>query len=158
MLYADLRRLRLSFRPVSMQGDRFLAEIWPAAGPKIQLASSSWKSIVEQERLDRPYAAFITELHWRLAAAGSAARFETGSPPLLYWPGFVLFAATSLALTGLIVRALQIAAWSGAAFIVAFLALFLWRAGTFFRRNRPGSYRPDELPVDLLPRTPDDEV
>src|SRR5215470_17360393 len=55
--YGDIRRLRLSFRPVTMQSQRFLTEIWPAYGPKIQLASCSWKSMVEQERRDAPYAA-----------------------------------------------------------------------------------------------------
>src|SRR6266540_2397550 len=76
--YDRVRRLRLSFRPVTMQPHRFLAEIWPTAGPKLQVASTSWRSVVEQERLDAAYGAFIRELHRRLAAAGTQASFETG--------------------------------------------------------------------------------
>src|SRR4029077_12246713 len=34
LAYTDIRRLRLSFRPVSMQSRRFLAEIWPSQGAK----------------------------------------------------------------------------------------------------------------------------
>lgn len=150
--YDDVRRVRLSFRPVTLQNQRFLAEVWPKRGPKLEIASSSWKSIVEQERLDAAYRRFIAALHARLAAAGSCAAFETGSPPLLYWPGVVIFAGTALALAGLAVRALQVGAMAGALFVGGFLALFLWQAGTFFRRNRPGRYRADQLPPELLPR------
>jgi hypothetical protein len=71
---------------------------------------------------------------------------------LLYWPGAVVFIGASLALVALIVRALQEAAWSGAAFIAAFLALFLWQAGVFFHRNRPGRFDPAAVPPQVLPR------
>jgi len=149
--YKDIRRLRLSFRPVTMQSQRFLTEIWPMQGPKIVLASCSWRSMFEQERRDAPYAAFVTELHRRLAAAQSSARFDAGSPPLLYWPAVTLFAGVSLSIAALLVRALQLGSLGGAAFIAAFLALFLWQAGTFFRRNKPRAYTPDSPPHDLVP-------
>jgi hypothetical protein len=61
------------------------------------------------------------------------------------------FAAVALGLAVLIVRALQADAIAGALFIAAFLALFLWQGGHFFRRNRPGLYRPDAPPRDLMP-------
>ena len=149
--YDGIRRIRLSFRPATMQNHRFLAEVWPADGPKLQIASTSWRSIMEQERLDAAYTAFLTELHRRVGAAGGAPLLQTGSPALLYWPGVVIFAGVLLALAGLIVRALQSQAWSGGAFVAAFLALFLWQAGGFFRRNRPGTYRADAVPAQVLP-------
>jgi hypothetical protein len=150
--YDHVARVRLSFRPVTMQTYRFLAEIWPAVGPKLQIASTSWRSIMEQERKDAAYAAFLVELHRRIAAAGARARFTTGSPAILYWPGLIVFAAASLAMAALTVRAIQIEAWEGAAVVGGLLALFLWQVGGFFRRNRPGTYRPDALPPDLIPR------
>ncbi len=150
--YDDIRRVRLSFRPVTLQNQRFLAEVWPKRGPKLEIASSSWKSIVEQERLDAAYRRFIAALHQRLAASGSNAAFETGSPPLLYWPGLAIFAGTALGLAALAVRALQVGTLVAAVFIGGFLALFLWQAGTFFRRNRPGRYGADQLPPELFPK------
>jgi hypothetical protein len=149
--YDGIRRIRLSFRPATMQNHRFLAEIWPANGPKLKIASTSWRSMMEQERLDAAYTAFLTELNRRVGAAGGRPLLQTGSPPLLYWPGVLLFIGVSLALAALIVRALQSQAWSGAAFVAAFLALFLWQAGSFFRRNRPGIYRADAVPAQVLP-------
>jgi hypothetical protein len=150
--YDRVARVRLSFRPVTMQTYRFLAEIWPADGPKLQIASSSWHSIIEQQRKDAAYAAFVAELHRRLSAAGGRVSYVAGSPPLLYWTGLAIFAAASLALAALTVRAARIEAWSAAALVGGFLVLFLWQVGGFFRRNRPGTYRPDALPPDLIPR------
>jgi hypothetical protein len=150
--YDRIRRIRLSFRPMTMQNYRFLTEVWTANGPKLPIASTSWKSIFEHERLDPAYRAFVMELSRRAGAAGGKTSFDTGSPALLYWAGVVVFVGASLALAALIVRALQEAAWSGAAFIAAFLALFLWHAGTFFHRNRPGTFDPAAVPPQVLPR------
>lgn len=149
--YRAIRRVRLSFKPASMQSRRFLAEIWADDAPKLQLVSSTWKSMMEQVRQDRDYSGFLKELHRRIEAAGAGTRFERGSPPLLYWPGLALFIAVALSLAALAVRGLQSGTMAGAAFVAAFLALFLWQGGNFFRFNKPGLYRPDELPADLAP-------
>ena len=150
--FRTVRRLRMSYRPVSMQTHRFMTELWADGAPKLEILSSSWKSMVEQERLDKPYAAFIAELHRRIALAAAPARFEQGSNPLLYWPGLLIFVGVALGLAFLIMRALQVDAKGGAALIGGFLALFLWQGGNFFRRNRPGFYRPEALPAELMPK------
>jgi hypothetical protein len=150
--YDRIRRIRLGFRPQTMQNHRFLAEVWTVDGPKLQIASTSWKSLVEQERFDEGYRAFVTELCRRTGAAGGQTLFQTGSPVVLYWLGVIVFVGASLALAGLVIRALQQAAWGGAAFIAGFLAFFLWQAGAFFRRNRPGVFRSDAVPDAVLPR------
>ncbi len=148
----DVRMVRLSFKPASMQPYRFVTELWAEGAPRLDIVSSSWKSMVEQERLDARYVAFISELHRRLIRAGSRAQFVQGKPSLLYWPGLALFVVVSLLLAALVPRALQADSIGATLIILAFLALFLWQGGNFFRRNRPGSYRPDDLPELLLPR------
>jgi hypothetical protein len=149
--YGSISRVRLSFRPVTMQTRRFLTEIWPGRGPRLSIASTSWRSLVEQVAQDEAYGAFIRELHRRIAAAGAQTSFETGSPAILYWPGLVVFVGVGLALSALTVRALQVGEFAGAALVGGFLALFVWQSGTYFQRNRPGHYRPDALPKDLVP-------
>jgi hypothetical protein len=62
-----------------------------------------------------------------------------------------MFVGVCLALAALTARALQIGATAGAAVVGGFLALFLWQVGTFFRRNRPGTYRADAIPAEVLP-------
>ena len=149
--YGRITRVRLSFRPVTMQTRRFVTEIWWADGPRLVIASSSWRSLVEQEAQDRPYGAFVRALHRRLAAAGTTAAFETGSPAVLYWPGLAMFVGVAVALAAITARAMQTEAYAGAALVGGLLALFLWQSGMYFRRNRPGRYHPDELPKELVP-------
>ena len=150
--YDRIRRVRLSYRPVTMQSQRFVAEVWSDDAPKISIASSSWRNIVELARQDAAYNAFIAELHRRLAAAGSAAAFTSGLPLPVYAFGLIVFVAAGLAFAVLTVRALQAGEWAAAAIVGGFFLLFLWQVGVYFRRNRPGSYRPEALPADALPR------
>jgi hypothetical protein len=151
--FRNIRRVRLSFKPVSMQTQRYLTEIWADGAPKLEIVSSSWKSVMEQERRDGPYSAFVAELHARILKSGAAVRFEQGGNVITYWPGLVVFCGVALGLAWLIVRALEAGTTAAAAFIGAFLLLFLWQGGNFFRRNKPGVYSPDAPPSELLPKS-----
>ena len=150
--YRDVRRVRLSYRPATMQSRRFLTEIWAPGNPKIQIASTSWRNFMEQERLDSGYTAFISELHRRLVAAGTAAQFSTGMPVISYWIGAVVFGVAALTLAVLTWRALRAGEWAGAAIIGILCAVFAAQVGNYFWRNRPGPYRPDAVPPTVLPR------
>lgn len=149
--YDRITRIRLSFRPVTMQTRRFVTEIWWPGAPRLSIASTSWRSLVEQAAQDHDYGAFVRELNARVAAAGGATSFETGVPPFLYWPGVVVFVGVAAGLAVLTLRALALGAYSGAALVAAFLALFVWQSGGYFKRNRPGRYRPDAPPKELVP-------
>jgi hypothetical protein len=150
--YDRVTRVRMSFRPSTMQSQRFLTEIWSAGNPKLRIYSASWRSVLGQERLDAAYAGFVTELHRRLAAAGTTALFRAGMPLLPYWIGAVVFSAVMVAMTVMTVQALQSGQWTGAAIIGLFFLVFAVQVGMYFRRNWPSRYRPDALPAYILPR------
>jgi len=150
--YGRIRRMRLSFRPMTMQPYRFLAEVWPADAPKLQIASTSWKSVFEQQRLDGEYGTFVIELNRRVAGARGNTIFVTGSPVFIYWPGAAVFVGAAFGVAALGVRALQSGAFAAAGFIAAFFALFIWQAGNFFLRNRPAAYDPHAVPQRVLPK------
>ncbi len=149
--YQDIRRIRLSYRPATMQQYRFLTEIWSAKTPKLSIASSSWRSMTEQERLDDRYTAFICALHAHIADAAAQPKLDAGSPAFLYWPGIVIFVALAIGLVALIVQALQQAQLSATLFLAGFFGLLLWQLGGFFRRNRPRPYQLTDIPTDILP-------
>src|SRR4051794_15439357 len=69
--YGRIARIRLSYRPVTMAPRRFVTEIWPLEGARLSIASTTWRSMVEQERQDHAYGAFIRELNRRTALAGA---------------------------------------------------------------------------------------
>ncbi len=150
--YEAVRAVRLSYRPVTMQSQRFIAELWSPGSPKIQIVSVSWRSIIEQQRLDAAYADFITELHRRLAAAGAPARYSTGLPFATYWVGVVVFGAVLVATGSLLVRAMNFDQWAPMVVVGIFFLVFAYQLGTYFYRNRPGRYRPEVMPADVLPK------
>ena len=113
-----------------------------------QLLAASW----QQARQDGDYAAFVGELHRRLDAAGAAARFESGMHPVVYWPGAAIMAAIGGGLLFFLAKVIMNRDFTGALVVIGVMALFAWQVGTIFYRNRPRSYRPDDLPRAVMPK------
>jgi hypothetical protein len=151
--YDRIARVRVSFRPQAMQTRRFMTEIWPQGGPRLLVASTSQRGLFEHGAQHEAYGVFVRALHRRLADAGAAASFERGTHPLLYWPGVAVFVAMAVMLVYLTVRAVQSGVASAALVVLLFLGVLLWQSGLYFLRNRPGRYRPDAPPADLVPGT-----
>jgi hypothetical protein len=149
--YAAIGSIRLSYRPVSMQSRRFRADIGGEGRGRIVLLSTTWQTAALMAPQDQDYRAFITELHRRMAAAGSAAKLTAGLKPRLYIAAMILLAFVALAMAALFVRAVLTGEWAGVLFLVGFAALFGWQIGGFVRRNRPRAYTFDRLPTALLP-------
>ena len=150
--YGRILAIRLSYRPVTMQSQRFVTEIWSSDNPKIQIVSSSWRSMVEQERLDAGYSAFVGELHRRLIAAGHAPRLSAGLPMATYCVGIAVFSAVLFATGMMLVRALQHSQWAASGVVAIFFAVFSYQLGNYFYRNRPVRYRPDAIPSGVMPK------
>jgi hypothetical protein len=149
--YADITAIRLSYRPVWMQSRRFRADIEGVHAQTITVFSTSWQTAALMTPQDRDYRAFITQLHERLATAGSKAALIGGIGPKTYAAGVVLLALVAIAIAGLLIRAIATGEFAGALFLVGFAALLGWQIGGFLRRNRPRSYAFPDLPEALLP-------
>jgi hypothetical protein len=149
--YAEIAAIRLSYRPISMQPRRFRADIEHSSGARLALFSTSWTTVTLMKPQDSDYRAFMTQLHRRLAEAGSKAELIGGLRPGLYQAGMAMLAVVAVSMTGLLLRALTTGEWAGALFLVGFAVLFGWQIGGFVRRNRPRRYGFDALPDELLP-------
>ena len=149
--YADIAAIRLSFRPVSMQAHRFRSDIRHVDGGRITILSTSWQTAALMVPQDKNYHLFIRSLHARMKEAGSRALLTGGLSRRMYIAALALVALLALAMGGLLIRAIAMQAFAGAAFILGFAALFAWQVGGFIRRNRPLVYSFDSLPENLLP-------
>jgi hypothetical protein len=149
--YADIATVRLSYRPVSMQSRRFRADIGNADGARIVILSTSWQTAALMAPQDRDYRAFMTQLHARMASAGSRAVLVGGLGPRVYAAAIICLTLVGFAMAGLFVRSIATGEWAGALFFIGFAALFAWQVGGFVRRNRPLAYGFDHLPEALLP-------
>ncbi len=85
--YTGISAIRLSYRPVSMQSRRFRADIENADGGRIAILSTTWQTAALMAPQDRDYRAFITQLHARMARAGSRAALVGGLGPRIYAAG-----------------------------------------------------------------------
>jgi hypothetical protein len=149
--YADIAAIRLSYRPVSMQSRRFRADIDHIDGGRMRILSTTWQTAALMAPQDNSYRAFITQLHGRMAQAGSEAALIGGLRPHVYAAAIVLLVLVAIAIAGLLVRAIATGEWAGGSFLIGFAALFTWQIGGFVRRNRPRAYTFDHLPQTLLP-------
>jgi hypothetical protein len=149
--YTGISVIRLSFRPISMQSRRFRADIENADGGRVAILSTTWQTVSLMAAQDRDYSAFMTQLHARMARAGSRAALIGGLTPRIYAAAIALLALVGTAMAGLLVRAIATDEFAGALFLVGFAALFTWQIGGFVRRNRPRLYTFDDLPAALLP-------
>lgn len=149
--YTDIASINLSFRPSSMQSSRFRADIRHVGGGHIKIMSTNWQTVSLMVPQDQGYRGFMTELHRRMAAAGSRARLTGGLSTIRYGAAVTLVAMLAVAMIGLLVRALAVGEWAGVLFLLAFAVLFNWQIGGFIRRNRPITYSFDQLPNALLP-------
>lgn len=149
--YADIGMVRLSYRPVSMQAHRFRADIENQDGARLSILSTSWQTASLVTPQDRDYRAFITELHARLAKAGSRVRLRGGLGPRVYAAAIFCVTLVAIAMAGLLLLSITSYQWAGALFLIGFAALFAWQVGGFVTRNRPLVYGFDDLPKALLP-------
>ena len=149
--YTDIAQVRLSFRPMSMQARRFRADIKSTGGRRISILSTTWQTASLMSPQDHGYRTFITELHRRMAAAGSKAALIGGIGPAAYAAAVTMVALLAIAMVGLLVRALVTFEFTGALFLVGMAVWFVWTIGGFIKRNRPRSYSFDQLPDALLP-------
>ena len=149
--YGDISAVRLSYRPVSMQAQRFRADISHTGGGRLAVISTSWQTAALMAPQDSEYRAFILALHARMAGAGAKALLSGGLSPALYAIGLILVALLAAGMATIFVRALLTGEFGGALFLVGFAALFGWHVGGFIRRNRPLTYSFDQIPKALLP-------
>jgi hypothetical protein len=149
--YAEIAAIRLSYRPVSMQARRFRADISHINGGRLAVLSTSWQTAALMAPQDQDYRVFISELHERMARAGSKAVLTGGLGPRTYAAALAMLALVAIGMVGLFVRAIATGAFAGALFLVGFAALFAWQVGGFIRRNRPLVYTFGHIPEALLP-------
>jgi len=149
--YDEISAIRLSFRPVSMQQHRFRADISRVGGGRIASLSTSWQTAALMAPQDNGFRDFLIELHARMAKAGSRAELTAGLGRKTYAAVLAFLAVLTVAMAGLLIRALLIGEFAGVLFILGFAALFVWQVGGFVRRNQPQSYSFDRVPKALLP-------
>lgn len=149
--YPMIAAIRLGYRPSNLGSSRFIAEIRPRSGAKIEIASASYKSPVAMEDQGPAYRAFILELHKRVAESGGDCRFEAGFAMWRWWPMVAISAAAAIAIVYLAIQTIAAGNMNPVLLVVGFAALFAWQMWPLINRNRPERYDPRHIPERVLP-------
>lgn len=149
--YPMIRHIRLGYKPTNTGSARFIAEIWSHNTPKLSVSSVSSRSMLDTEDLGKDYAAFLRELHLRIAASKADCVFEAGMPAWRWWPASIFGVLAFLALSYVVFQGVM----TGQHFVAGAIALlgvwFLWQIWNLISRNRPRYYPPHDIPADVLP-------
>ena len=112
--YDRVTRVRLSFRPVTMQTRRFVTEIWWPGARRLSIASTSWRSLVEQAAQDQDYGAFVRDLHARVRPRAGRRRSRPACRPCSIGRASWSSSGWRRGFAVLTLRALELGAYSGA--------------------------------------------
>jgi hypothetical protein len=149
--YPMITRVRLAYRPSNLGTSRFTTEIWARNTPRMEIASSSSRSLVATEDHGGAYNKFVRELHLRIARSGADCRFETGFAAWRWWPMVVIGLAMLLGLGFVAVRAMTSGDFNASLIIIGLVGLLTWQMLPLVVRNRPRRYDPGQIPEDVLP-------
>ncbi|MCB1473677.1 MAG: hypothetical protein H6878_02550 [Rhodobiaceae bacterium] len=150
--FAMINDVRLAYRPTRVQRNRYLAHIQPKAGKRIDISNSSFKGFGSFIEHNEEYAAFIRELHRRLADAGVQATFHKGSS-LMGYIGNLLLTAWIVAMLGLALVLLLSWGFMWIAVVkLVVIAFFIPTLIRFIIRARPQTYDPRDIPDGALPQ------
>jgi len=149
--YREIATIRLFYAPRGINFSGFRAKIYTRNGKTVSFEDRSYKSLVEQERLEGPYRMFVEALVARTAAANPDVLLHAGKiAPMLALVALV--GAVTLALLAYFgFRALTAGQYGtalGVAVFVGYFSLWTWQ---FTIRNRPRTFNARAIPADILP-------
>ena len=146
-----VEQIRLTYEPRSFTQRAYQTQVRMRDGKTFKFSSLHWRSLVEAERLDREYSAFVRALLRAVAGASPGVRFVAGRPAWAWGVTAALAGGSLLGIAYFVWRALAAGAHS-AALIGALLGLTgIWQLEPMVRLNKPRAFPADSPPDDLLP-------
>jgi len=147
----DIVTIRLFYAPRGINFTGFRAKLYTRGGTTLAFEDRSFKGLVEQERLEAAYRAFVSEL---------CSRAEAANPNVLLYGGravtiLALVGGVGLLTTNLLAYFVLRSVMEGKVLLAAGIAVFVgWFAAwtwAYVMRNRPQSFRAAAIPPQVLP-------
>lgn len=148
--YADILQVNLSF--VSTKHNSFYqCELKLKTGSGLLLKSQHFAGIANFEDRNADYAKFISGLHEILNASGLNIKYKKGISSLGYFASMAVFI-----IAGILFPIVSIGMLIGGQIIFGALGVFVsimlfLRMKKYMKKNKPGTYTPDQLPETLIP-------
>jgi hypothetical protein len=153
-----MERIQLDFDPRNTAKLVFRCQIRVRDGNSVTFDSLSWKSLIQTERQDESYTAFVKALVTRAAKASPGMALVAGISPLRYR---LMQAVGGILIAAMIAAALYFTLFphplaGSVNYLYAVLSMvFAFFAGSWLRdflmRNHPRHFTADAIPVSVLP-------
>jgi hypothetical protein len=149
--FAEILSIRLQVRHVHKSGDIGACEIRFRDGRSLKLDGGTAYGYADEAQ-SAAYAAFIRDLHARLAASGvTTIRYLAGSSEGMHTGAVVSVVIGALFFIGLpFVLLFIVRRWEVLGVLAAGVG-FIWPLWSKLEANRPRDYAPDAIPAELVP-------
>lgn len=143
--------IRLMYAPTNFARRGYKTTIRVTDGRSVSFSNISWQGLSSVAQQDDEYSQFVSSLVASVSAANPDVKLIAGRRQIP-WLLLVVFTATALIGMGAFAwRAVTLGQTNAAILAGLILAAAIWQMEPFVRLNRPRTFRPDDLPKDLLP-------
>ena len=150
--YQDIVMIRLMYKPRNTTNEGYQAKIYRRDKRTAALTNLSWKSLVDMDRQDGEYRAFMLALIAKVYFTNPNVALEAGMPRWLHSITAIAGIVAVLAMIVVTAQALRNGVYA-AAVITSILALYFgWWSIRYLSRNRPRSFTANDIPQDVLPK------
>ncbi len=150
--YPEIAEIRLSYRPRNTTNEAYAARIIRHDRVTASLSNISWKTLVEFDRQDAAYAAFLRALIARVAAANPDLVLHAGLGRLHFAAATVVGVATVLATIWMAGWGLTSGATGFGLLALGFGLFFGWWSLRFLSANRPRRFAAGHEPANVMPK------
>ncbi len=146
-----IEQVRFTFDPGNISGRGYKVRLTLTDGKRITFGNLSWRSMVDVERDDPRYRAFLEKLCPAIAAANPKCVFVAGKPTAL-WLAFTTITAVSLlGMAAFALFAFSQSRYPAMWISLGLLAATIWQMEPLVRLNAPKALATGEVPAWLVP-------
>jgi hypothetical protein len=153
--YREIVRLRLSYEPSRVDGERYRCDLRMRSGQQLVIMSTHYVGFADFENRAASYVPFVRALVARVAQENPAARFRSGKKLVTFWAEHIFLAMMVALLIFVLIAigtsSLSDSSWSKLWMILGSIPLLI----AYTRKNRPRPFKPDAIPQDVMPDLPD---
>lgn len=155
--YEEITEVNLSYAPTKY-ATVYQCSVKADRSHGFLLKSHHFAGLADFEDRSTEYVSFVKGLHKILHVKAPGAKFRKGIKPAAYVFSMIMFGIAGLVFPLMTILALFFGNYiSGGIGVIACLFLFL-KMRSYMKKNKPGTYSPQELPESLLPTSGSTEL
>jgi hypothetical protein len=149
--FSQIAMIRLMYKPKNTTNEGYQTKIYRRDRKTAAFTNLSWKSLVDVERQDDDYSAFVRRLIADATAENPSIVLAAGLPRWLHGIVMAVAIASVAALLALTIEAMRQGSWPVSLLTTTLAGYFIWWAYRYVGRNLPRSFKAGAIPADVMP-------